>query len=223
MSANGIYTSTPKVLQYNNERVLPSGNFENLQNNPFPLNRTQQLSVIQEPKIAYEEIEVNIVVNSKDRDTNSYPNPNKYRINLPYNLKNIKSIELLTVVFPDRAATGSILQEPCLNICVEEINHLEFSDTNINKAFAVVPLKPPNVAGGFLVPELGCVYNTPCVFKTPLASLSHLTISITDMYGILFNFGTDTNPPTKYLQNVMVFKVTTLEKSITPLNQRNVY
>jgi hypothetical protein len=48
--------------------------------------------------------------------------------------------------------------------------------------------------------------------KNPIASLDSITISIKDLNGNLFDFGTDSTPtPTKSLQNTFIFKFTTLE------------
>jgi hypothetical protein len=101
------------------------------------------------------------------------------------------------------------------------LNHLEFSDQNINNGFAVLPLKPPAKSGGFLIPDFACNLNTPNVFKTPLASINSLTLTLTDFYGVPFNFGSDSSPPTKSLQNVFVFKIITEEVSQEKLQQRN--
>jgi hypothetical protein len=213
-------TGLPNVLQYKNS-YNPSHTIQGHSN--FPMNPDLPLSIQQEPEIQYEEFEHNIVVASKDRDQAIYPDPQYYRIDLPQVYKNVKSIELTSVIVPSLAATGNILHQPCLYIQIDEINHLVFSDKNIDKAFAVIPLKAPNSTDGFIIPELGCIYNTPNVFKTPLASLANLTIRITDYNGSLFNFGTDTIPPNSRLQNVLVFKIKTLEKKRDILNHRNVF
>lgn len=214
-------------LEYNKEPSQARGVFQQMSANPFPLTKAENQSISQEPDITYETCETNLVISSKDRDALHYPNPSHYRIDLPGTLYNIKSIELVTVILPDRAAVGSILDEPCLYLSIEEgnknLNHLEFSDENVNNAFAVLPLKTPNKAGGFLIPDFACNFNTPNVFSTPLASMKSLTVTLTDFYGKEFSFGSDSNPPVKALQNVFVFKVTTVKKSMDKLQVRSVF
>ena len=61
-------------------------------------------------------------------------------------------------------------------------------------------------------------------YRQPKASLSRMTVTLTDTDGVPFNFGNDTpNPPNKGFQNTFVFKIVCLEKKRTSLNFRNVY
>lgn len=152
-------------------------------------------------------------ISSNDRDRAIYPNLNYYRIQFQSKIKNIVEIELVNIIFPNVA---NILLEPYLVLEIDELpSNIEFSCTDIHKAFAILPLKKPNdTTGSFIVPELGQNYKTTMKFRTPLASLDRMTISIKDMNGNLYNFGSDTslpNPPTKALQNSLLFKITTLD------------
>jgi hypothetical protein len=149
-------------------------------------------------------------ISSNDRDTAIYQEVNHYRINFQSKLKNIVEIELITAIFPN---TTNILLEPYLVLEIDELSsNIEFSSNDINKAFAILPLKKPNdTTGSFIVPELGQNRQTVMYFRTPLASLDRMTISIKDMNGNLFNFGSDTLTPTKALQNTFLFKITTLD------------
>lgn len=178
------------------------------------------------PPVAIKDVEVKhcVVVSSNDRDTTQFPNPQYYRVNFDVPYRNVRRVELISAVIPNQANSGSVLDQPILNVLVDELNHLDNTSTNINKAFAVLPLKGASQnTGGFIVPELGAVFNMPREYRTPLASLSRLTISITDLNGTLFNFGTDSAPPTLSLQNVLVFRITTLEKSQDVLQQQTVF
>jgi len=189
----------------------------------YPLSPATNMSIQQEPNIVYAEKDHFLVLSSNDRNTTLYPSPNHYRITFDTPYKNVKKVELVSAVIPDQAASGSVLSQPVLNILIDELNHLEHSNKNINSAFAVLPLKGPSSSGKFIVPELGAAFNMPHEYAVPLASLSSLTISIVDLNGTLFNFGSDTAPPTLSLQNVLVFKITTEEKSRSILQHRNVY
>jgi hypothetical protein len=164
-----------------------------------------------------------MVISSNDRNTTNYPSPNHYRITFDTPYRNVKRVELIGAVIPDQASAGSVLSQPVLNITVDELNHVDNSNGNINKAFAVLPLKAPSGSGKFLVPELSAAFNMPREYPVPLASLGSLTISIVDITGTLFNFGSDTAPPTLSLQNVFVFRITTEEKNRDVLQYRNVY
>ena len=100
----------------------------------------------------------------------------------------------------------------------------EFSSNNIKNAFAILPMKKPNKdTGSFIIPELGQNYRTPLKLKTPIASLQSFTISIKDLNGNLFDFGTDTPTPTKALQNSFVFKIKRMEKDMKDINVRSVF
>ena len=97
------------------------------------------------------------------------------------------------------------------------------NDTNIAKSFAFLSMANPVTSGGFITLDKKIHENTPKIFRTPKASLSKMTLSFTDCTGTPFNFGTDTTPPNKALQNTLVFQIVTLEKRTTQLSQRNVY
>lgn len=158
-------------------------------------------------------------IGSNDRDTTVYPSPNNYKICFEKKIKNIVEIELVNVILPN--VTG-ILLEPYLIIEIDELpSNIEFRCNKIVKAFSILPLKKPNVdSGSFIIPELGQNYRTPMKLKNPIASLDSITISIKDLDGNLFNFGSDTSPtPTKALQNTFIFKFTTLEADTSKVIQ----
>lgn len=209
-----------RQLPNGNSVALPSG--RNAQVTPnFPL---QPAAVPQPPIVPDVEVYHAVVVSSNDRDTSVYPNPQYYRVVFDVPYRNVKRVELISAVIPNKASSGSVLDQPILNVLVDELNHMDTTNTSINKAFAVLPLKGASqTTGGFIVPELGAVFNMPREYKTPLASLSQLTISIVDLNGALFNFGSDSPPPLLALQNVLVFRITTLEKDQKSLYQRTVF
>ena len=197
---------------------IPSSNSSTSTNglNPLPQPNFPLRPAPPPPPVIVPDIPVqkSVIVSSNDRDTTVWPDPQHYRVTFQNPYRNVIKIELISAVLPNQASSGSVLDQPVLNIVIDEISHMDSTCTNIDKAFAVLPLKGASQTnGGFIVPELGAVFNMPREFKTPLASLNQLTISIVDLNGELFNFGADTPPPTLSLQNVLVFRITCLEKN----------
>ena len=182
----------------------------------------KKFSVSAEPNVKYEEITHYLVVSSNDRNVIDYPNVNNYVINLQDEIKNITSIQLIQAIIPDK---NNVTQEPFLLLKIAEMEDVMISNNrNISDAFAILQMASP-VSSGFFI-EIDTKIHENCVkyYKTPKSSLSRLTISITDMNGTLFNFGADTpNPPQKELQNLFVFKITTLETTRDGLNQRAIF
>lgn len=210
-----------------------NGGFNTLQSN-FPYahstNANNHLSIDAEPNITYTQYDHYINISSSNRDPTNYPLHYDYRINFDFPFKNIKKIELISAILPNQPASsssGNILNESHLIIDIDEINYVEFPNNTGSsslKGFAILPLKPATQAtGGFINPELGCIYHKSKVFKTPLASLSHFSIKITNYQGDLYDFGQPSGSTSKQYQNHFVFKVTTEETSRKILNHRNIF
>ena len=179
------------------------------------------LSILNENEISYKERTDYIIVTSSDRDISIYPNPSKYVLNLPFELKNISTIEIVNGVIPDK---NNVQLEPYLLLNIEELQNVMISNNKpIANAFAILHMAPPIVAGSFINVDKKTFEHVVLNLKTPKASLSKLTLSITDSSGNLFNFGDDSGGPLKALQNMFVLKVVTLEKSRDTLNVRNVF
>jgi len=179
-----------------------------------------QLSVNNEPSIQYNEVVSYLAISSKDRDVLIYPDVNNYVINFPTEFKNVTSIQLIQAIFPDQ---NNIRDEPYLLLKIDELEDVMVSnDRNISDAFAIIQMSTPAKAGGFINMEAKIHENTVKYFKTPKASLSRLTVRITDYSGSPFIF--DASPGlTKAYQNTFVFKITTMEKARMVLSQRNVF
>lgn len=185
----------------------------------FPLTQVKPLSILQEPSIEYIDCEYVVNVSSMQRDTSVYPYPNQYKIHFDNTYKNVRSIELISIILPNKSASGSINAEPYISMKIEEFSNF------VDGTFATFPLKGPvdSTSSSFIIPELACTFNSPKIFKTPLASLASLTISLRDCTGALFNFGAPNADVTKAYQNYFVFKITVEEKARKPLRRRNVY
>ena len=204
------------VPGYNNSQ-FDQNSFENAYNANF----NEQLSVSEEPNIVYEKVNNYLSISSRDRDTTDYPNPNQYTLILKDHFKNIYSIELLQAIIP---AKNSVDAEPYLLLKIDELDDVMLgNDRHISDAFAILQMAPPTTSGGFIQIDKRIHENTVKYFKVPKASLSRLSVRITDCDGIPFDFGADTTVPNKSLQNTFVFKIITLEKTRKTLNHRNLY
>lgn len=201
-----------------NQNDFTSNHYENV----YDKNYNIPLSVKQEPEIEYTRVEYYLTVSSRDRDRTVYPSVNRYVIQLPREFRNIASIELIQAIIPDK---NNVTHEPYLLLMIDEIKDVMISsDKAMSESFAVLQLTSPLV--GFIQLDKRIHENTVKEFRTPMAGLSKMSISLKKYDGTLFNFGNDSSPPTPHdidFQNTFVFKIICLEKSRTNLNQRNVY
>lgn len=185
------------------------------------LNEKNPLSLIQEPSIEYSTRDEYIVISSADRDINNYPNPNHYTITLPSELKNIQSIEIINGVIPDK---NNVLQEPYLLLKIDELENVMISSNKaISDSFAILHLQPSFKSVYFLNVDKKTFEHVVLNYITPKASLSKLTVTITDANGTPFDFGNDSGGPNKSLQNMFVLKAVVLVKNRNSLNHRNIY
>jgi hypothetical protein len=193
---------------------------DNLKINTNNKNATP-LSLVNESDITYTERTDFIVVASQDRDITNYPNPSHYVVKLPHDFRNVSRIEIVNGVIPDQ---NNVIREPYLLLKIEELENVMVSNNQpIGSAFAMLHMAPPIAPGYFINVNKTTFEHVVLNFKTPKASLSKLTISITDYNGDLFDFGDDSGGPNKALQNMFVLKIVTLEKSRDSLNVRNVF
>ena len=212
------YTNT-RYNEYNSKQY-EQNNYNDVYNKDYNV----QYSVTNESNITYSEYSYYITVSSKDRDRTVYPNVNRYSVSLPQEFKNITSVELIQAIIP---AKNDADAEPYLLLDIDEINDVMISnDRYVSESFAILQPSTPITSGGFMQIDKRIHENTVKQYKTPKANLSKLTISIKDCFGELFNIGSDSTPPTnpdKSIQNTLVFKVVTLEKERSELNNRNVF
>jgi len=212
MSQYNRYERT-NFTEHNSDTYMQN-DYQNAYNSKF----NQQLSAQSEPNIHYEEFSYYLTVSSKDRDINSHPSVNSYTITFPKDFKNIKSIELIQAIIPDK---NNVTAEPYLLLKIDELEDVMVSTNKyVSDAFAILQLAPPTTTGGFIQIDKRIHENTTKFFKNPKASLSKMTISITNEAGELFNFGAGNS---KGLQNTFVFKIVCLEKERSVLSHRNVF
>jgi hypothetical protein len=166
----------------------------------------------------YEEEIHYVCINSSDRDTGKYSKVNNYKIDLQDIFKNVHSIE---IVAGSVANKNSVQSYPYLIIKLDGLDHLTFSNNNINKGFSLLYLKP--TSGAHVQPELGCLQRNVRIFKTPLASLSSVSLQLLKPDGTLFDFGEADGNTAVEFQNSFVLKIITKETTRIPLQQTNVY
>lgn len=160
-----------------------------------------------------------INVDSRDRNRSIWTSSNRFEVhfnpNSSYtgaqifcNYKNIISIELVNVIYPN---TNNVLNQQYLYLNIPEINGMIETTSGGQRYFA--KLIPSNMSGQF-------IYNTDLVERTkrmypfPDSRLHKLTIEFRKPSGELFDFGTDTIPPNEpnpLLQTSLMFKIVVKE------------
>lgn len=213
-------------LQPNNTEVFTNKNF---QSNYFP--ERNQLSVQQEPeqpKILRERF---LAVNSKDRNSSNYVSPNSYVVHLDASddssssaavgkvYKNVVSVELIGGFLPDQ---GNIRQEPYLLLHIDELEDT-FDGTNaaLSKAFAFMQLDSSITSAYWLNLKDNMTKFVRKEYNPPIATLSKLTIKITDQSNNIFDWGgTDTDLDR---QHTLFFKIVEEIPDTKNLKFRNVF
>lgn len=179
----------------------------------------QVTSIKQEPTITYTERVVYLHVSSADRDPVKFPSPSQYTIDFDREFKNIKKIELIQAQV---ASTNSVDNEPYLILKIDEIDRTMYSkNALIDDSFAILQMTAP--LNGYIQIKKDIHEKVVKEYITPLATLGKFSISIYKQDATLFNFGSDTNPVNLTLQNMFVFKITTLEKSRNNIGYRALF
>ena len=163
-----------------------------------------------------------IVIDSRDRNRTLWPTPSHFEVKLEpsntysgatlsHHYKNIKSIELISAVYP---VAGGNSNEPCLYVCIPELEG-SFDGTSLASTKAFARLIPSNTTQYFNYTDLN--ESNKLVFEAQGKRLDRLTIQIKKHDDTFVSFGTDTSPPTApnaLLQVNLVFKIKTVEPLI---------
>ena len=80
-----------------------------------------------------------------------------------------------------------------------------------------------NTTGAHIQPELGVLQRNVLNFKTPLASLSNITLQILKPDGTLFSFGESSGDTTIAYSTSFTLRIVSIEKSRQSLNNRSVF
>jgi hypothetical protein len=161
--------------------------------------------------------ETTVMIDSRDRNRYKYPNSNEFAVYfngsgndddaiIQYELKNIHSIQVVQILLPNSAigTTGP----PYITMEIDEIDDTIYgTNDTLSNAFSYI--RPINSTMSSLV-----VQDIPRVYKTPKATLGKLTFRFREPSGTLFDFGTDTSPPTEVddtVQVAFILKIKTVE------------
>lgn len=162
-----------------------------------------------------------LVVDSRDRDRTKFPNVNNYTIqfnngddgNVSEQFRNVTQIELTHCILPTAVATD----EPFLTLEIPELKPtLSGTNDNIDRSFATLIPEPKSATYAHCKNS----YTFINQYNTPISSLNKLTFQFRRADGTLYDFGTDTSPPTavdKAIQNQLFFKITCREPDFKPL------
>jgi hypothetical protein len=208
--------------RYDNRNINESNQNNYIKNNFNTVfsDQNKNLSILQEPDIEYTRVDQYLIINSKERDVNSYPSASQFVLNLPQEYRNVSRIELIQCIIPDK---NNVASEPYLLLNINELeNTMESNNKAISDAFSILPLDQATVPGKFIKLVTQIHEKIILNYKTPKASLSKVTLSVTDSDGQIFDFG-GAGSIEKEFQCLFVFKITTLDKSQKSLNQRNLY
>lgn len=159
-----------------------------------------------------------VLINSKDRDTDAYPQPESYTIDLPTTFKNIESVRLVSGTVPD---VNNVRDEPFLILDVKEFNetYSKFHTSSGNICiFDIIRFSEHRTSTKFnyIQPGLNNFY------KPVLAKLRRLTIKIRDQNGSLFSFGDDTIFDL-LRQNSFIFELTELVHNVYQIGEQIIY
>lgn len=181
----------------------------------FPL---KNQSNIQNKELEYTTSVNYICINSSDRNTSKYPNVNTYRIELSENFRNVHSIEIVSASLANQ---NNIQLLPYVILKLEGLDHINFSNDNNKKGFAILYLKP--TTGAHVLPELGVLQRNVLINKTPISSLSNIQISLCKPDGSALTFGESNGDITVAYSNSFLLKITTVEVSRKSLHNMSVY
>lgn len=188
------------------------------------LNRApDNFSISKEKGIKYIYHEETVFISSINRDSSVYPLHYDYKINFDRPYKNVKKVEMVSVVLPN---ISGILDEPVIIFDINELNYIDYpSSSGYKKVFSILPIQSPNkTTDGFIsLTGINTKNSTTLQYKTPIASLSGISVKIRDISGALYNFGAANGSVLKKEQHHFILKITTEEKTRESLHSRNVY
>jgi hypothetical protein len=144
-----------------------------------------------------------ITIDSRDRNRTIWPSANNFQVKLDAsstfngatigrNFRNVKSLEVISVQFPN---ANNVLNEMYLYLCFPELDGV-FESTSMIGTKAIAKLEPYAAIGNFVLVKYDTKYPKLIFPDKGLSRLTALTVEFRKYDGTLFNFGTDTTPPT---------------------------
>ena len=153
------------------------------------------------PEKDYELKEYFVTIDSRDRDRTIWPNANQFQVKMEPEssykgatlnraFKNIRSIEVLSVQFPN---TNQVLDQMYLYLCFPEIDGI-YEATHITGSKALAKLVPTMALGNYI--HIDFKDKPPRrLFPVNGVRLDRLTPAFRTYDGSLFDFGNDHNYP----------------------------
>lgn len=146
-----------------------------------------------------------ITIDSRDRNRAIWPSANNFQVKLDASstfngatigrdFRNVKSLEVVSVQFPN---ANNVLNEMYLYLCFPELDGV-FESTSMIGTKAIAKLEPYAAIGNFVLVKYDTKYPKLIFPDKGLSRLSTLTVEFRKYDGTLFNFGTDTTPPTVF-------------------------
>ena len=163
-----------------------------------------------------------VIIDSRDRDTNLYPNPNKYVVHfngagsgasILNNYKNIVEAHVMECILPK-----SILDNvPYLILKIPELqNTLSGTNDTLNKASTI--LVPDKIAGSYchIRPDINHMLKR--VMKPPMNTLHKITLEFLKPNGESYDFLGQANVNDESIQHTLLLEITTLTPSHKQFN-----
>jgi hypothetical protein len=121
----------------------------------------------------------NVVIDSRFRDSNKYPNSSNYQIDLNYVFKNVVSITLTYAMY-DRDQ-NTVLSIPYVNMYIDEVNANTIASSQyIARSFTQLPLTSTTNTFD------SSMFKASRVFEKPMSKLAKLTVLFMDSHGNMY-------------------------------------
>ena len=165
-----------------------------------------------------------VTVDSTDRDRTVWNSSSRFQIKMEPSptfqgatlsraFKNVKSVDIIKVVYPN---TNNVVNEMYLYLCVPELEGTIETTANFGKS-AIAQLLPTKVVGNFVYSIYHEDVHPKMYYPVEGMRIDKLTLEFRKKDGSLFDFGTDTLPgtaPNKLLQTSATFRIVVRDRLI---------
>ena len=165
-----------------------------------------------------------VTVDSTDRDRTVWNSSSRFQIKMEPSptfqgatlsraFKNVKSVDIINVVYPN---TNNVVNEMYLDLCVPELEGTIETTANFGKS-AIAQLLPTKVVGNFVYSIYHEDVHPKKYYPVEGMRIDKLTLEFRKKDGSLFDFGTDTLPgtaPNKLLQTSATFRIVVRDRLI---------
>jgi hypothetical protein len=165
-----------------------------------------------------------VTVDSTDRDRTVWPSSSQFQVKMEPSptfqgatlsraFKNVKSVEIINVIYPN---TNNVVNDMYLYLCVPELEGSIETTANFGKS-AVAQLLPTKVVGNFVYSIYHEDMHPKNYYPVEGTRIDKLTLEFRRKDGTLFDFGTDTthgNSPNKLVQTSATFRIVVRDRLI---------